>query len=97
MIKTRNDGKLRPHPGLEDKNKFNNQRKKIMEMNKETPKNSLFEKKLHSKITYPRYYGIRERSLPLTGKACFDVAKDPGKRFTVKVEEKKNNKIFEQL
>jgi ferric-dicitrate binding protein FerR (iron transport regulator) len=38
----------------------------------------------HSKITYPRDYGIRERSLSLTGEACFEVAKDPGKRFTVK-------------
>jgi ferric-dicitrate binding protein FerR (iron transport regulator) len=37
----------------------------------------------HSKITYPRDYGVRERSLSLTGEACFEVAKDPEKRFTV--------------
>ena len=38
----------------------------------------------HSKITYPRDYGVRERSLSLTGEAYFEVAKDPEKRFTVK-------------
>jgi ferric-dicitrate binding protein FerR (iron transport regulator) len=37
----------------------------------------------HSKITYPRDYGVRERSLSLTGEAYFEVAKDPGKRFLV--------------
>jgi ferric-dicitrate binding protein FerR (iron transport regulator) len=37
----------------------------------------------HSRITYPRDYGIRERSLSLTGEAYFEVAKDPGKRFLV--------------
>jgi ferric-dicitrate binding protein FerR (iron transport regulator) len=41
----------------------------------------------HSKITYPRDYGVRERSLSLTGEACFEVAKDPGKRFTVNAGE----------
>jgi ferric-dicitrate binding protein FerR (iron transport regulator) len=37
----------------------------------------------HSKITYPRDYGVRERSLSLTGEAYFEVAKNTGKRFLV--------------
>jgi ferric-dicitrate binding protein FerR (iron transport regulator) len=38
----------------------------------------------HSRITYPRDYGIRKRTLSLTGEAYFEVAKDPEKRFLVK-------------
>ncbi|MDR1381015.1 MAG: FecR domain-containing protein [Tannerella sp.] len=41
----------------------------------------------HSKITYPRDYGIRERALALTGEAYFEVAKDSSKRFTVNAGE----------
>jgi ferric-dicitrate binding protein FerR (iron transport regulator) len=41
----------------------------------------------HSKITYPRDYGIRERALSLTGEAYFEVAKDSSKRFTVNAGE----------
>ncbi|MDR1601197.1 MAG: DUF4974 domain-containing protein [Tannerella sp.] len=37
----------------------------------------------HSKITYPRDYGLHERTLSLSGEAYFEVAADPEKRFTV--------------
>lgn len=41
----------------------------------------------HSKITYPRDYGVCERVLSLTGEAYFEVAKDSAKRFLVNAGE----------